>query len=56
MFQFFPGNHSVIESLYGWPCVPKSAVDGEPMFFSQFFPDTNSSNVWILEAILVSFC
>lgn len=34
MFKFYRDNHSVIESLYRWPCVPKEAINGEPGFFS----------------------
>lgn len=28
VFEFYPGNHSVIESLYKWPCIPKGAYTG----------------------------
>lgn len=34
MFQFYAGNHSVIQSEYGWPCVPSEAVDGQSGFYS----------------------
>ncbi|KAK4506100.1 hypothetical protein PRZ48_004065 [Zasmidium cellare] len=34
MFKFWPGNHSVIESLYRWPCIPRFAVDGKPGYVS----------------------
>ncbi|PIA92676.1 hypothetical protein CB0940_04910 [Cercospora beticola] len=34
MFQFSSGNHSVIQSLYEWPCVASGAVDGRTVFAS----------------------
>ncbi|KXT04158.1 hypothetical protein AC578_44 [Pseudocercospora eumusae] len=34
MFQFYAGNHSAIQSEYGWPCVPTEAVDGTDGFYS----------------------
>ncbi|KAF7186764.1 Extracellular serine-rich protein [Pseudocercospora fuligena] len=34
MFQFYAGNHSAIESEYGWPCVPTEAIDGTDGFYS----------------------
>lgn len=33
-FIFHSGNHSVIQSLYQWPCVPRTAVDGTNGFNS----------------------
>ncbi|KXT05920.1 hypothetical protein AC578_379 [Pseudocercospora eumusae] len=42
MFIFHDGNHSVIQSLYGWPCQPQAAVTGEEGFHSGFFPITDS--------------
>ncbi|KXT12409.1 hypothetical protein AC579_10284 [Pseudocercospora musae] len=42
MFIFRDGNHSVIQSLYGWPCQPQAAVTGEEGFHSGFFPITDS--------------
>ncbi|KAF7186069.1 hypothetical protein HII31_12596, partial [Pseudocercospora fuligena] len=41
MFIFHDGNHSVIQSLYGWPCQPQAAVTGEEGFHSGFFPVTD---------------
>lgn len=34
MFEFSSGNHSVIQSLYEWPCVASGAVDGRTGFAS----------------------
>ena len=33
-FVFHSGNHSVIQSLYGWPCIPQAAVTGQEGFNS----------------------
>ncbi|EME85773.1 uncharacterized protein MYCFIDRAFT_193997 [Pseudocercospora fijiensis CIRAD86] len=41
MFVFHDGNHSVIQSLYGWPCQPQAAVTGQEGFHSGFFPITD---------------
>ena len=41
MFIFHDGNHSVIQSLYGWPCQPQAAVTGQEGFHSGFFPITD---------------
>ncbi|KAF2161104.1 hypothetical protein M409DRAFT_28434 [Zasmidium cellare ATCC 36951] len=38
MFRFYPDNHSVIESLYRWPCVYRDAVDGQGGFHTEGFP------------------
>ncbi|KAL9534410.1 hypothetical protein SMMN14_02359 [Sphaerulina musiva] len=40
-FVFHSGNHSVIQSLYGWPCIPQAAIVGQKGFHSGFFPITN---------------
>lgn len=33
-FVFRSGNHSVIQSLYGWPCIPQAAIVGQKGFHS----------------------
>lgn len=33
-FVFHSGNHSVIQSLYGWPCIPQAAIVGQKGFHS----------------------
>lgn len=33
-FVFRDGNHSVIQSMYGWPCVPRAAITGVHGFHS----------------------
>ena len=42
-FQFYPSNHSVIRSAYGYPCIPIEDVpsDTPTPFFSGFFPVSN---------------
>jgi plastocyanin len=44
MFSFWPGNHSVIQAEYGFPCVPYEDVEqsGSQGFYSGIrSPDTN---------------
>ncbi|GIZ44238.1 hypothetical protein CKM354_000744200 [Cercospora kikuchii] len=42
MFEFSSGNHSVIQSLYEWPCVASGAVDGRTGFASP--PQAEATN------------
>ncbi|KAK4545932.1 hypothetical protein LTR36_002496 [Oleoguttula mirabilis] len=42
-FVFYPSNHSVIQSVYGFPCIPSEDVTGQPGFFSGFQPVANTS-------------
>ena len=38
-FEFYPLNHSVIGSAYGYPCIPiEDTGSGGKPFFSGFFP------------------
>jgi len=44
MFKLYSGNHTVIQSLYGWPCVPRGAVDGVRAFYSGLHPNASDAN------------
>ncbi|KAK5120465.1 hypothetical protein LTR85_006120 [Meristemomyces frigidus] len=42
-FVFYPSNHSVIQSVYGYPCIPSEDVTDQQGFFSGFQPIANTS-------------
>lgn len=37
-YAFYPRNHSVIRSDYGYPCIPYGLVNTRPGFYSPFMP------------------
>ncbi|KAK5122742.1 hypothetical protein LTR85_003657 [Meristemomyces frigidus] len=43
-FRFHSGNHSVIQSVYGFACIPSEDITGHPGFYSGFMPATTNSS------------
>ncbi|EMC95512.1 hypothetical protein BAUCODRAFT_157927 [Baudoinia panamericana UAMH 10762] len=53
-FQFWPGNHSVIEAAYGYPCIPIADVTGQTGFYSGWQPTNDTTGTQTVYNVTVN--